>query len=244
MKLSYKVFFSKANNGYFSHTFESVYAVIMNFGLVALLMFVPVAGIALACFFMGYLCLCYKGYYVNLLQNKKVGLEDYFINLSYSLKAFILKFSTMLISALWALVFIVPGIIAALNYSMSFYIMADDKTKDVNTCMQQSKALVQGARGEIFIIYLSEIFVTTLVASLFTALTLALKTYLTLALWFTIALPIALSLFVLVVLIIPYYEMMLSNLYLTLKEEKQPKPKSQPQPKRTPKDKPLDLINN
>src|SRR6185369_13456881 len=63
---------------------------------------------------------------LSLSRNQNPKLEQVFEGFkrfSVSLVAYLL---TTLFTALWALLLIVPGIIAALSYSMTFFILADD----------------------------------------------------------------------------------------------------------------------
>lgn len=56
---------------------------------------------------------------------------------------------------LWTLLFIVPGIIAAIRYSMAFYILADHPEYTVTQCMNESKARMRGNCGKYFLMVLS-----------------------------------------------------------------------------------------
>jgi uncharacterized membrane protein len=51
---------------------------------------------------------------------------------------------------LWMLLLIIPGIIAALSYSMTFYIIADDETMDAMEAIDKSKAMMDGYKWKYF----------------------------------------------------------------------------------------------
>lgn len=51
---------------------------------------------------------------------------------------------------LWSLLLIVPGIIAALAYSQSFYLLAEDKTLGPMEALHKSKALMKGHKWKLF----------------------------------------------------------------------------------------------
>jgi len=57
-------------------------------------------------------------------------------------------------TSLWSLLFIIPGIIMALAYSMTSYIMADTDCT-AGEAIRTSKAITKGYRGEIFVMVLS-----------------------------------------------------------------------------------------
>ena len=56
---------------------------------------------------------------------------------------------------LWALLFIIPGIIAAISYSMTFFIMAEDPNIPATDAMRKSKEMMLGHKSEYFMLMLS-----------------------------------------------------------------------------------------
>ena len=56
---------------------------------------------------------------------------------------------------LWSLLFYIPGIIAALRYSQAFYIMIDHPEYSIMECIRESKRLMDGRKGEYFVLSLS-----------------------------------------------------------------------------------------
>ena len=67
-----------------------------------------------------------------------------FTGFDYFVKAALLRLVTSILILLWTLLFIVPGIIAAIRYSQAFYILADHPDKDIMECIEDSKYLMQG----------------------------------------------------------------------------------------------------
>ncbi len=53
---------------------------------------------------------------------------------------------------LWTLLLIVPGIIAALSYSMTFFILADDPSLAPGEAIDRSKQLMDGYKGKLFVL--------------------------------------------------------------------------------------------
>lgn len=51
---------------------------------------------------------------------------------------------------LWTLLLIVPGIIAALGYSMTFYILADEPELKAEEALRKSKAMMDGYKLKLF----------------------------------------------------------------------------------------------
>ena len=56
---------------------------------------------------------------------------------------------------LWSLLFIIPGIIAAYRYRQAIYILIDHPEKSVLDCLRESKQMMDGRKGELFMLDLS-----------------------------------------------------------------------------------------
>ncbi|MCO6461603.1 MAG: DUF975 family protein [Saprospiraceae bacterium] len=56
---------------------------------------------------------------------------------------------------LWSLLLIIPGIIAALSYSMTFFIIADNPTISADEAITTSKEMMNGHKMDLLILYLS-----------------------------------------------------------------------------------------
>jgi len=55
----------------------------------------------------------------------------------------------------WSLLFIIPGIIALYRYALAPYLMFEDPSKGINQVIDESSALMNGFKGELFIFDLS-----------------------------------------------------------------------------------------
>lgn len=56
---------------------------------------------------------------------------------------------------LWSILFIIPGIIAALSYSMVYMLYADDQSSTAMDYLDQSKELMHGYKWNYFVFGLS-----------------------------------------------------------------------------------------
>lgn len=56
---------------------------------------------------------------------------------------------------LWSLLLVVPGIIKAFSYAMTPYIMYDNPQLSADECIERSMAMMQGHKGQLFMLYLS-----------------------------------------------------------------------------------------
>uniref|UniRef100_UPI000AD4E94B DUF975 family protein n=1 Tax=Clostridium sp. NkU-1 TaxID=1095009 RepID=UPI000AD4E94B len=60
-----------------------------------------------------------------------------------------------LLTFLWALLLIIPGIIAAYRYSQAIFIMVEDPSKGIMQCIRESKEMMVGHKWEYFVLELS-----------------------------------------------------------------------------------------
>ena len=74
-------------------------------------------------------------------------LFDGFKRFGVALGAYLLK---ILFILLWSLLLIIPGIIAALSYSLTFYIIAEDDSIGPLEAIRKSKEMMKGNKGKIF----------------------------------------------------------------------------------------------
>ena len=94
---------------------------------------------------------------VNVVKGKKdVDLNDLFAGFKEGfLGSFLVYLMTSLFTALWSLLFVIPGIVKAYSYCMAQYIYQDDPTKDWSTCINESKEMMKGHRWQLFCLDLS-----------------------------------------------------------------------------------------
>lgn len=57
--------------------------------------------------------------------------------------------------ALWTLLFIVPGIVAAYRYRLALYLLLDNPNRSALECIRESKRLMNGRKMELFVLDLS-----------------------------------------------------------------------------------------
>ncbi len=70
-------------------------------------------------------------------------------------RAFGTAFMVMLYTILWSLLLVIPGLIKALAYSMSFYISKDHPEYSIDECIEASKRMMDGHKWELFVLELS-----------------------------------------------------------------------------------------
>lgn len=79
----------------------------------------------------------FKGFTVDFGQNLLIGLM------------------TTIFTALWTLLLVVPGFVKAYSYSMAYFIKADHPDYDWRQCINESKAMMNGRKMDLFLLDLS-----------------------------------------------------------------------------------------
>ncbi len=87
---------------------------------------------------------------LNISRNNEARFEQLFegfYNLKTSIIAYLL---VVLFTLLWTLLLIIPGIIAAISYAMTFYIIADDPNIEAMDAIDKSKKMMDGNKLQYF----------------------------------------------------------------------------------------------
>lgn len=94
-------------------------------------------------------------FFLAMFRRQLVGIGDIFLGFEKFGKAIGLLLFQGLFIFLWSLLFLVPGIIAAIRYSQAFYILADDPGKGIRQCMDESKMMMKGNKAKFFCLNIS-----------------------------------------------------------------------------------------
>ncbi|MDO5112184.1 MAG: DUF975 family protein [Clostridia bacterium] len=97
----------------------------------------------------------HNAYYIDLCTNREPGFDVLFSRFKIFLKALGLRLYMSLFTALWTLLFIIPGIIAAYRYAMAPYIMGQDPNVGIREAVNRSKAMMAGNKWRLFCLHLS-----------------------------------------------------------------------------------------
>ncbi len=85
-----------------------------------------------------------------LVRNQNPKLEQLFDGFARFSTALVAQVLVMVYVLLWALLLIVPGIVAALSYAMTFYILADNESMGAKEAMARSKKMMMGNKWKFF----------------------------------------------------------------------------------------------
>ncbi len=93
--------------------------------------------------------------YLNVAAGKTPVVNDSFSGFDDFWAAFKVNFLTGLFTFLWSLLFVIPGIIKSYSYSMSMFILAENKGKPALECINESMSMTYGHKMELFELGLS-----------------------------------------------------------------------------------------
>jgi len=95
-------------------------------------------------------------YFVSLIRGSELGVREGLTGrLNIWFKALWLHVRMFVQIFLWSLLFFIPGIIAAIRYSMAPYYMADDPTLSAGDALRKSKEVMKGRKGTYFMLLIS-----------------------------------------------------------------------------------------
>ena len=93
--------------------------------------------------------------YLNVTDDIKPTVGDAFAGFEDFWAAFKVTFLVGIYTFLWSLLFVIPGIVKAYSYSMSLYILAENKGKSARECIRESMAMTEGYKMDLFVLDLS-----------------------------------------------------------------------------------------
>ena len=97
----------------------------------------------------------YSQYLLNQHNHAHFDIQDLFSQFDRFKDGFLQNFLRGLYSFLWSLLFIIPGIIKSLSYAMTPFIMAENPDMTASEAIEASKQLMDGHKGELFILDLT-----------------------------------------------------------------------------------------
>lgn len=93
--------------------------------------------------------------YLNVAAGMTPDAGDAFCGFDDFWSAFKVNFLVGLFTFLWSLLLVIPGIVKSYAYSMSMYILAENKGKPALECINESKEMTNGHKEELFLLGLS-----------------------------------------------------------------------------------------
>ena len=163
------------------------------------------------------LCVGLQQFNIMLLEGKKPKVEIVFSRFNQTLTAFLIKTLKLIYIFLWSLLFIVPGIICALNYAFSSHVFADEPKLSTFEVLEKSKKLAIGHRTKLFMIGLFVILLTLAGFSVSALMVVLIKQFVILPLWLNTSIMFLIFGLVFILVILPFVEISLTKCYLQAK---------------------------
>jgi uncharacterized membrane protein len=96
-----------------------------------------------------------SGLYLKLAKGEKPSVDKFLDGVTSVFKAFCLQILIFVFTFLWSLLFIIPGIIKNISYSMSFYILSENPNMTAQEALNESKRIMDGHKMDYFILMFS-----------------------------------------------------------------------------------------
>lgn len=97
----------------------------------------------------------YCGYLLKLHDGEKSGLGDLFSEKDRFIECFFLSLLRGVFVFLWSMLLVIPGIIASYRYAMSPFILYENPHLSALDAINESKALMDGHKMDLFVLHLS-----------------------------------------------------------------------------------------
>ena len=92
---------------------------------------------------------------LTVSNNQDIKVEDAFIGFQDFVRSFLAYIINSIFIFLWSLLLIIPGIIKTLSYSMTFFILQEDKNISANDARKLSMEMMNGYKWKLFCLYFS-----------------------------------------------------------------------------------------
>ncbi len=96
----------------------------------------------------------YASFHLNL-HDGGGDVRDLFSYFGSFGKCLVLRILTSIFTALWSILFIIPGIVAGYSYAMAPYILAENPQMSANEAIRASKELMRGHKWRLFCLDMS-----------------------------------------------------------------------------------------
>ena len=94
-------------------------------------------------------------YFLKISRNENVEWRELFNKTNLFIPALLITIIAGLFITLWALLLLIPGIIAAISYSQVYFVKLDNPDMEVMDVLKKSKELMNGHKMDYFVLQLS-----------------------------------------------------------------------------------------
>ncbi len=107
-------------------------------------------------FFVGVFTVGYVAVFMMLIRGAKPEISDLFCGCTKNFaENFVAGLLISIFTFLWTLLFIIPGIVKAYSYSMTYYILNDNPGMSGKDAITESRKMMDGHKWELFVLHLS-----------------------------------------------------------------------------------------
>ncbi|MCG6201076.1 DUF975 family protein [Psychromonas antarctica] len=111
---------------------------------------VPIVGPIVWLIVSGAFSLGFASLYLNLCRGEKAEFSQIFSGFNNFTTALVANLLMTLFILLWALLLIIPGIIAAYSYMLTFFILSDEPSLTASEAINKSKEMMKGYKWKAF----------------------------------------------------------------------------------------------
>lgn len=172
---------------------------------------------------MLYLELGLHGFILKHIRKEPVQYEDLFVSPKLFFKNFVLKLIYYATILLWGLLFIVPGIICALNFAFAELICFENPEKPAKQILKESREMMNGFRLKIMLIFMAGLLITCAGVAAGFGIAILFSLWMTVPTWVMIVLMIFLGGVVTAFVSLPLYESFLVSCYVEALDSKKRK---------------------
>lgn len=97
----------------------------------------------------------YAIFNLKLIDGKDVSVSDLFSQFSRMGDGFCMNFLVGLYTALWSLLFVIPGLVKKFSYAMTPYILAEHSEMSVSDAITESRRIMDGNKWRLFCLQFS-----------------------------------------------------------------------------------------
>jgi len=115
---------------------------------------IPMVGSIASFLIAGAMTLGITSYWLAFSRKEYLSVDRIFRGFDHFWKAFVTYLLMNIYILLWTLLLIIPGIMAALSYSQTFFILSEDSTIGSDEAITKSKKMMDGHKWKLFRLWL------------------------------------------------------------------------------------------
>lgn len=93
--------------------------------------------------------------YTKNIENLKISFNLFLLGLEDWSRGMLASFVIYIKVALWSCLFVIPGIVALYKYSLTYYLLADNKAIGARKAVKLSTIMTRGYKADLFMLHLS-----------------------------------------------------------------------------------------